>query len=381
MTPAQHGPTAFVSGSLAERPDHAAEVNTALALLGPFEVLRRLGIEHRREGPAARLLCPFHNERTPSATFHVGPAGTLRLRCHGACGRSWDALELVAQARGLSTKGGEFPRVLLEGARLAGLYGLAQELSGGVERPRFEPAPKLLRLPAPPERDYPPSDEVEALWGAAGHVIDDPEASAYLEGRGIPPERATDLGLVRVLACGAELPRWARFRGERPESRPWPDLGFRLVVPAYDCLGALRSVRAWRIGGDPRDPKRVPPAGHRATGLVLACPLARQMLEVGAAPAWWPDHEPFRVIVVEGEPDFLTWSTRFSDADTTAPAVLGVVSGSWSAELAERVPGGARVIVRTHRDASGDRYARQVAESLGGRCDVRDFDRSERAAS
>lgn len=370
-----------MSALLAERRDHVAAVNAALASLGPFEVLRRLGVEHRRESSAARLLCPFHGERTPSATLHVGPAGTLRLRCHGACARSWDVLELVAKVCGLSTKGSEFPRVMLECARLAGLHSMAEELSGGAERVRFAPATELLRLPSLPKRDYPPADEVGALWDAAGHVIDDPEASAYLESREISPARTTDSDLVRVLAPGVELPRWARFRGERKESRSWPELGFRLIMPAYDRLGTLRSVRAWRIGGNAGDPKRVPPAGYKATGLVLACTLARQMLEAGAVPAWWPERAPFRVIVTEGEPDCLTWATRFPDADATAPAVLGVVSGSWSAELADRVPSGARVIVRTHRDAPGDRYARQVVDSLGRRCDVRDFKRTERVAS
>jgi hypothetical protein len=371
-----------VSALLARWPDHAAEVSAALASLGPFEVLARLGVEHRREGPAARLLCPFHAERTPSATFHVGPAGTLRLRCHGACGRSRDVFALVAFARGLSTKGRDFPRVLLEAARLAGLYALGEELSGVTEGAYAAPRPKFLRPLPTFERNYPPRDEIETLWDAAGHVIDDSEASAYLEGRGICPERATDGGLVRVLARGAELPRWARFRGGRSEARPWSELGFRLVLPVYDPFGEMRAVRAWRIGGDASDPKRVPPAGYKATGLVLACPLARLMLEVGALPSWWPEREPLRVLITEGEPDFLTWAARFSDADATAPAVLGVVSGSWSAELAGRVPDGARVIVRTHRDAAGDRYAREVAESLGGRCDVRDVvDRSERMAS
>ena len=137
-----------------------------------------------------------------------------------------------------------------------------------------------------------------------------------------------------------------------------------------DRAGVLRSVRAMRVvEGD--TPKRLPPSGHRASGLVLADPLARLVIEHAAVPSWWPSSKPLRLVVVEGEPDWLTWSTRYSDADETAPGVIGVVSGAWSKEIAERVPSGARVIVRTHDDKAGHKYAAAVIETLRARCDVR----------
>ena len=76
-------------------------------------------------------------------------------------------------------------------------------------------------------------------------------------------------------------------------------------------------------------------------------------------------------LVVEGEPDFLTWATRFSDANETAPGVIGVGSGAWSKGLADRIPDRARVIVRTHDDRAGQKYAAEVIDTLGARCDVR----------
>ena len=39
-------------------------------------------------------------------------------------------------------------------------------------------------------------------------------------------------------------------------------------------------------------------------------------------------------------------------------------------ELAARVPGKTRVVVRTHADEAGRRYAAQVIETLKNRCDV-----------
>jgi hypothetical protein len=35
------------------------------------------------------------------------------------------------------------------------------------------------------------------------------------------------------------------------------------------------------------------------------------------------------------------------------PAIFGITSGSWSDELAARIPSGTRIIVRTHHDQAG----------------------------
>jgi hypothetical protein len=74
------------------------------------------------------------------------------------------------------------------------------------------------------------------------------------------------------------------------------------------------------------------------------------------------DSSPRRLLVVEGEPDFLTHATRTYDA------VIGLMSGSWSSKFADTVPGGSEVVVRTHHDKAGDRYARAVIDSLRLRC-------------
>jgi len=126
-------------------------------------------------------------------------------------------------------------------------------------------------------------------------------------------------------------------------------------------------VRAIRIEGDEDSPKRLPPAGHRAAGLVLADPLARLVL-AGEARASWPAKP--RIIVCEGEPDFLTWASRFSDADEAAPAVLGVLSGAWTLDHAAKIPDGGHVLIDTDHDQAGDKYAAAVASSLEARCTV-----------
>ena len=106
-------------------------------------------------------------------------------------------------------------------------------------------------------------------------------------------------------------------------------------MPVFDEHGRLRSVRACRT--DPGIvpvsldvPKRLPPKGYRAEGLIMANSLGRIVLAGGVVPSWWPESKPLRIVVCEGEPDFLTWASEYSDGDETAPAVFGVVSGSWT---------------------------------------------------
>jgi DNA primase len=110
------------------------------------------------------------------------------------------------------------------------------------------------------------------------------------------------------------------------------------------------------------------PKGYDKAKLVFACPFARLVLKHGAKPSWWADDAPtFRVVVAEGEIDFLTCAADASDANEHAAAVLGVTSGSWTAELAARVPDGAVVVVATDDDKGGEAYARRIVDTLAPR--------------
>ena len=75
------------------------------------------------------------------------------------------------------------------------------------------------------------------------------------------------------------------------------------------------------------------------------------------------------VIIAEGEPDF--WelaSWRWPDG--ARPMVLGTYSGGWSPALADRVPDGCRVVVCTHDDGDGDKYAADIAASILARVEA-----------
>lgn len=327
------------------RPDHARELRHALT--DAAHVCERLGLlagrrTFKRQAGGVIIRCPWHEERDPSCSVRRGPDGTIAVRCF-SCGASGDVLTLIAQAHGLSTRR-DFKQVMRAAAELGGLWSIVHELETGTstpERPKVEPPPPE------PERDYPPSHEVSALWGAASPVTEDHEASAMLDGRGLSADLVAADDLARVIKHSAKLPRWASY-----QRRSWVETGHRLIIPMRDAHGIVRSVRAWRVG-DGDSPKRLPPGGHKATDLVMACPIGAAML-AGTS-------QPKVVVIVEGEPDFITWATR----KTPRPAArLGIVTGSWSTAMAQRVPADAEVIIRTHHDPAGDRYAQEIALSF-----------------
>lgn len=327
---------------------NADEVKAALAALGPIGLVERLGLGERarRGGGGILIRCPWHEERSPSCSVRLAPDGTIAVHCFG-CGAGGNALALVAAARALDVRR-DFRRVLAEAAELAHV---------SVEPPwHATSAP----APAPPEIA---GDDLEALWTACGAVYDDGELAAALRRRGLEPGDVTDRDLARALPKGRALPRWARFA-----RKSWAELDNRFVVPMYDAGGRLASLHARYIGDEPRDlpPKGLSPAGGRIAGTVMADALGRLLLRADAAPAWWTERV---VLVEEGVPDFLTVATHYGDHEN-APAVLGVLAGSWTRAIAARIPDGCRVVVRTHTDAAGAKYAAAIGSSLIGRCEV-----------
>jgi hypothetical protein len=339
-------------------------------LTDPERLCKGLGLmqDAVRQSGGLLIRCPAHAEKTPSCSVTRGPDGTVRFKCFG-CELSGDGLTLVAAARELDIRrSSDFTSVLATAAEVMGDLWLADEIRG--ESRSTSPRPRLPQPPPPPpDRTYPDTREVEWLWGHAADVRDDAEVSGYLVGRRICPDTVTVRDLARVLqrldkhnpdaayVTESEMPTWARYQG-----RSWLSTGHRLLIRVFDADGSFRSVRAWRTcQGD--SPKRLPAAGHRSTGLVMANEACQRMLR--------NRESPVELLVVEGESDFLTWCCRSSGP------VLGIYSGSWSKEFGDRVPSGSSVVIRTDLDDAGRRYARSVVESLGKRCRVMAKQRDE----
>jgi hypothetical protein len=321
--------------------------------------------------------CPLCVAEARGSTDKRGPIGIRPdgrgWRCH-RCQADGDAVALVA-ARVLG-------RVKPEGADdwaavrawCAGAGLCEGRTAGAAPRVALRPIP-APRPPAPPVRV--PSAELLALWdGATAPVSTVPEVAAWIASRKLDAAEVERRELARAIVAGDPLPAWARFKG-----RPWTESGHRLLVGLYDARGALVSVQARSILADvPKGEKAGNPApvldeaATRAAGVqvwtrfelggaVMADARGLALLR-GSFPV------PRKVYIAEGVPDFLTAATARRDP-ANAPAVLGIVAGAWRPELAARIPQGARVVVATHNDPTGDVFAARIAATLAGRVVIR----------
>ncbi len=319
-------------------------------LADPVRLCAALGLDDGAKRQATGLIvrCPSHGDRTPSCSVTEGPDGTVRVRCF-SCEFTADALGLIEQTLGCRS----FAETIDQACDLVG-------------RPRpGEPEATAWVSPCQPNRaprpapQYPWSSDLERFWGNLGPVAGHALSADMLRNRAIDPGAVDRYGLARTITGRTPLPDFARYRGSADTARSWGETGHLLVLPVYDHDGQMRSVRAWRVlSGDLEDvPRRLPPAGCRASGLVLANTEAQMLLrgELG----------PERVVFAEGEPDFLVWATRFEGP------VIGILSGSWSPEFAAKIPTGSTLVLRTDRDRAGDAYAGAIAKSCSGRCHIR----------
>lgn len=225
-----------------------------------------------------------------------------------------------------------------------------QYTGGSAARPR----PVVLHDVSPPEAPtYPPLEEVQAFWRSCSAVTARASVSHWLRSfRGIDPELVVLGDLARAIP-EAGAPAWAGH---------WDRVGNKLVVPLYDSKGEIRSVLGRAVRPNV-DRKSIAPTGFARAGLVMADGNARAMLVAGELP---PSAER-RIIIVEGEPDFLTAATATATDGDALPAVIGVVQGSWSAELAARIPSGVRLVISVHVDDAGEKYARAIWNSVAKR--------------
>jgi len=208
---------------------------------------------------------------------------------------------------------------------------------------------------------YPDRAEVAAVWGRAHSLLlADDCVGHWCEGeRGLSVVDLARLDLARQLDECAGLPAWA---GGGDPWRPWPAMGLDLVVPLFDAKGEPRSLLFRKTSQGGRF-KSAGAKGYQRAGLVNG--VGRHLLKYGLIA---PDPQ-LQVVVVEGEMDFLSACLRWAPGDCER-AVFGIVAGSWSDQVAARVPDGATVIVATDPDEEGSKYARRIASTLSARCTV-----------
>ena len=270
-------------------------------------------------------------------------------------GEAWRALCLVGWG------GGDVEAVALELARRlrrsqADARSSARKARDLAEAPPL-PADAFERLRAgmpvaprrgrtrPPKRPEPPPEPVSrppgvtALLRCCVPAAESPEARAWLKSRGLP-ERIPNAPFYVLPRDLVDVPEWAQS---------WQRSGHRALFPLVDYAGHVRSVKARPLGSG----KGKAPAGFPVGKLVLANRAALAVLRGDAGDT------PPETIVVEGEPDWLTFAASFADLP-----VIGAASGAWSEAFAQRFPREIGWWIGTDDNEAGDRYAREIAATL-----------------
>jgi hypothetical protein len=232
------------------------------------------------------------------------------------------------------------------------------------------PAPTPDDRPKPEPKAYPPEAELKALIALCGAVADDEQGLKWCQFRRLEASQIDERGDAWVLPAKAvkDAPRWLPSVPTTRRQR----LHGRLLIPLYDAQGEMRSVTGRAIDPAPADGvSSMKMKASRPIKLYEGHPgfLARGLCMMNAAAYSLVTRAPedkttgVDVVIVEGEPDFLTRCQT-----TPGAAVIGIYSGSWQPEIAARIPDGARVYIETDRDKSGDHYAVKIGRSLNGRC-------------
>jgi predicted P-loop ATPase len=250
------------------------------------------------------------------------------------CGETGQALDLIAWQHA--------------GARWRDLTPLQKSDVASRVHDLFGSRPvRAARTVAPERVRYPASQDVTAVWSDALVVDVDPSVIDALAARGIDAMEVARLGLAKLLAGDAELPAWARVG-----RRSWAHSGHRLLLELVDADGEVRSVLARSLDAAAR-PKSVAPTGHQRAGLALANAPARALLAGDRVAAGTV------VVIAEGEVDHLSWCLAHD------MPVISIVSGSWTDAWAARlIASGTSIVIATDLDDAGDKYARQIIDSL-----------------
>lgn len=327
--------------------DSLANLKRSVGLEELIQLADREGLRHRGSG-CNRSECPGCRNGDPRGASIGENDGVGVWNCHRDERHRGTAIDFLVHSRSIN---------IAEAIRV-----LEETVGSGA------PAPvnPMHRRPPPAP---PPGAEVAALWAACKPLGLNSEISDAWAARGIDVGHVEDRNLARALPRGAAVPGWATFAGQ-----VWSAGRHRLIVPMYDAAGRLRSLHARAASTDKGVPKGLSPAGYAVGGLVMADPLSRLLLAGAACGDGEPASETVRrcgLVICEGVPDFLTWATRWGDATESAPAVLGIISGSWTEAVAALIPARTAVYLRAHADTAGAKYAAQVASALEQRCDVR----------
>lgn len=346
----------------------APEIKHALTdVRGVLEQLGILGEGRARQKQAGgwMIRCPVHTENTPSCSVQLRD-GVLLWNCH-ACERGGDVLTLIAAVRGL-TMGHDFPQVLAEGARMAGLWAIVDELEGRAA-PQVPRAAPVRPAPAPePDVDVDLIDRVYSAVLEACPLHSQRDVAGYVEQRGVYAdaeavgcgalprpgdgqeqllEQLARAGILRQQIIDAGLMKAGQ---ELAPSHPYA----RLLIPWRGPDGKLNCLQRRRVDG--AKPKYVFPTGIAPTAAFGSDLLAPALGFLGR------DAE---VAIVEGAIDALSRRRIARHRDERVAVIAISSAGAALVGLPLDLLRGRRVRISVDTDAMGEKATADLVKALG----------------
>lgn len=320
----------------------------------------RFGRDWMKQAKGVKVLCPWHDEKSPSCSVTCGPDGTIRVMCFG-CKVTGNVFDLVATVHKLD-KRGDFREVLTLAATYAGV-------EGPSDAPSTEPyaRPVICRPPPAEEPDDGIMAAVADVLARVAPVSRAPWALDYLTARGLdcrvargwyalPDGRDREV-IRRAIVDDIGLDAWMRSGlGSEDErlggrwSYSWH--GDRVVIPWRAPNGEVDCLQARAV--DPATPaadKYKFPRGRRPRW-----PFGVEVI----AEDFGPDTS---VAVVEGAIDAVSLNllALAAGADLVTVALPGAAAwhDRWFSVFARRP-----VVVALDNDKTGNERGRAVAERL-----------------
>lgn len=267
------------------------------------DVLQRLGAQKIRGSvERGRSTCPVHAGESLSIAYQNGFA-----TCHSGCGRSWDALGLVAAVRNLDLH------------RAADLREAAEELGAilgtrsDVDRPPRHVAPLI-----PPQR---PTRDAGALWGRMASR--DEIGEKYLAGRKLLP----DVIPSGVLAfnSGSTGDAWLDARASE---------GYRAAFAVRRAGGSIQTIVLRHCGEAPGEFGKGPALPGCSTRGAAICRPEIALLSTND-----PEFTADEIILCEGPTDFLAAlianDVSYGEGRTPPAWPLGIIGVSNAASVIE----------------------------------------------
>lgn len=311
-------------------------------LADPISLCQALGFSRikRQHGGGIWVLCPVHNEKSPSCSVTVGADRTLRWKCF-SCGATGDALTLIAVINNLSTSNADFERVLEIGANLAGIH---------VDRERpAQPRQIAPRWPEPvPDPDAVDNDAFAKVIAPLAHIgrldgsLVSVDVCRYLDGRGLLQAAKADgwfaiaptAGELVCSVFGVELVARCGLVDNSGQLR-WPE--HSLAIPWRTQPGVVQTIQRRHLGDCDAKRRYVFPTGRGPA----------QPYGIDRLTTMGP------IALVEGAMDVLAWRTSASPTRYETPLGVPGVSGwksEWDVLVTDR-----NVLIAYDDDEAGNR--------------------------